>query len=364
MAAIVELKQLRMPSFSVAGVDSGTHVVRYHAKTDIPLPSAFVLQLAQELVGSLPANNPDGTTPDEILNPWDRLLWSSGNGFVSEQDYSPGIAGINEFLADGTVTGDKFYDGGAVAHTFAADLLPNCANEYEITVTFRPPSPAANERYQQAIQLLAGRVGAGPPQQISFDGSDKETWIEQRFIQKESGLAYPVTGGNAGATAQLMIMPNWEKMPAALQDEVVDVLVIAQNVESPSQAVTWNRQYVNTTNNAPVSVFGTSYSKYEMYYEATRVSRETRRDNNTYHRAETRIILAKNPRFIRRTAEGTYYLEGGDRTKPIAAHDVAGEPVETNNLAANGDKLGVADDPIEVTYLLETPVSYAIWAVP
>jgi len=369
MAKIVSLKLVEPPGHRGSGARGDNVVAVFEAKVDEVLPGPYVLALAQELTGTLPTgNNPDGSKVNEVPNPGDRFMYSSTLGIVSDT-YANGNTGIAAFLADTNVTGSKYYDAGINALDFTTELLEGCNTDWQIVVSYRPPEPGQNERRVQLTQLLAGRDGtSATPAAIPFTGTDfdasVERWIEQRPIRVPVTEAYAVNGGAPATVLSQMTLPNGEQFPPLEIDLMVDVLVIARNVQNEAYASDLNAQYLHTTNNAALNLGGRNMVPYTAHYEVTRTGRPIARNNSTYYRAETRIVLYTSPRFIKRQAVGTYYIDNpGGVWRRFKLSDEDGEPLPFAPLDNNGRLAQPDGSDIAVrTYSQQKPVSYAAFA--
>lgn len=364
MAAITKLKLVQQPTASSSGSRATVHRAIYEASVDEPMLGDMVCQLAQELVGALPAVNPDGSAVNEVPNPGDRLFWSGGQGLIPDT-YALGTAGINAFLADGTVTGQKWYDAGSLALDFETVQLPDgCNQDWQIDVTYRPPEPGQNERPEQLVQLLSGRAGQGSPTTIPFTGAaydaSVERWIEHRPFRIPTSEGYLFNAPVLSSTLTPLRMPNGEEYPPIQRDAWVDVLVIARNVQDENYAHTLNQAYYNTCNHASLALGDRTQAAFTAHYETTRTGRPITRDSTTYYRAETRIVLHASPVFFSRQAYGSYYLESGKRKKAL---DEDGEPLPFVPLDVNGNlALPDGSNTHEVKVSPQRPVDYAAFA--
>lgn len=366
---INHLRLIAPPEASYRGADGPTHTAVWECEADEAMPADLALQLSQELVGpALPSVNPDGTPVTELPNPGDRLFWTSDQRLVPDT-YALGIAGVTEFLGDENLSGNRYYDAGARALDFRATLLePGCNYKFGFRVTYRPPRQGANEQPLQLEQMLAGRAGIGPPQQIPLTGDEsQERKIEQRFYRTAIDYGIPVDSGGVLGTAERMEMPNGEPFPEQEIDAVQDVLVIRRNVADESYARRLNRLFANTTNNAPFNTGITGepeQSPYTVQYETTRSIGPYTRSNDTYYIAETRLLLFNSAAAtrIRQLSYGSFYLKGGDRDDIDAItymEDLDGNPIDRIKLTENGDLSPSAGSHHEQTYIKFQPTDYS-----
>lgn len=363
MAAVRSLKLLAPPEANQEGVDGMTHTATFQLFVDEVMPGAMAVQLAQELVGTLPSQNPDGSKIDEIPNPGDRFFYSTVDKFI-EDLYPNGYAGAVAFWNDAGVPGSKFYDGGAIALGFVPRMLEgSCGRGWNIDVTFRAPRPGKNEQPEQVRQILAGRVGAAPPEQIDFENTANiERWIEQRPFSEMENRAYLVTGlgtpgENVGSTLVPMLMPNGEEFPPIEVEFMREVLVIARNVDTEDYAYQMNSQYGKTFNDADLQLGPRTIPKFQACYENTRTGRPIMINNDTFYRAETRLVLFTKPPYLIRPAYGTYYLDATGQL-PLAPMDDNGMPLSRVPLTQTGQRADVGNT-WEQPYSKRKPVSYA-----
>ena len=138
-----------------------------------------------------------------------------------------------------------------------------------------------------------------------------------------------------------MTFPNGEEFPPVELTYMREVLVIARNVETEDYAYQLNLAYGNTFNDAVLNLGPRSMAKYTAVYENTRTGRPIVNNNDTWYRAETRIVLFTQPPFVVRPAQGTYYLTaGGDKRESPSGnkgHIIKKVPLtQTGQLAAIG----------------------------
>lgn len=366
MAAIKRLVLTAPPSSVQQGTQGQSHVAVWEARVDKPIPADYVLVLAQEITGTLPPVNDDGTRVCEVPNNGDRLLWADGK-FQSDI-YASGPAGVTAFDAAFAAYDDRYADAGAYALNFqTVPLAGGCDKDWEITVTFRPPEPGMNERPQQVTQLIAAQAptsaGTIPFSGPIFDNA-VERWIEQRPIRIPTVEGYEVTDVTppyvVAGTKTKMKMPNWEEYPPVEIDAMVDVLVISRNVGNEFYASNLNASFNNTTNSDNVTFGSRTVPKYHAIYEVTRCGRPMTRNNTEYYRAETRIVLLPEPNFMRRQAWGTYYFDGsGQKKKPF---DVDGNPIPQVPLTVSGTIATTENAIAYRVFSREKPTSYAQFA--
>jgi len=379
-AKVVSLKMTEPPSSSGSGANSISHVVNYECRVNQLLTSAHVEQLAQELIGTLPSSGPNGEPIHEVPNPGDRFLFFGGQ--VRPDEAAPGVPYADDlsdfFVAAGDNT-DTFYDQGSLALDFETTRLPGgCPEEWAIRVTYRAPNATLNEQPQQLIPIIAGRNGvAKSPINIKFTNGKvsgaTQRWVEQRQSVIETNIGYRVRGdGAVSEKAQPMVMTNGEEFPPVETTRLAEVLVISEVVENEDYAKRLNKGYHRTLNIDPFPFGSRKIDARTAYYETTKTSKPIQRNNTTYYRAETRIVVYPEANYITRQSRGSYEIDATGQKQAIFDNEgnklteaPLNEQGQQTTITVLPDPFGgtftIQQDAALVTHSLERPTSYSVF---